>query len=119
MGISSAPEIFQRAMHEMFSGIEGVEIVMDDILVHGGTLEEHNRRLEEVLQRARRLNLKLNPKKTKISQREVDFVGHTLTEDGLKLTKERVEATVNMPEPKSVSELETAMGMISYVYSQP
>ena len=37
-GVSPAPEIYQRKMHEMFDDIEGVEIVMDDILVHGRTI---------------------------------------------------------------------------------
>ena len=63
MGISSAPEIYQRAMHDMFSDLDGVEIVVDDILIHGRTLDEHNVRLQAVLARAREVNLKLNPKK--------------------------------------------------------
>lgn len=39
MGITSAPEIYQRAMNDMFGDIEGVEIIMDDILIHGPTIE--------------------------------------------------------------------------------
>ena len=46
MGISSAPEIYQRAMGEMFADIEGVEIIMDDIMIHVPTLEVHNQRLD-------------------------------------------------------------------------
>ncbi len=65
MGIKSAPEIYQRAMNDLFSDLEGVEIVMDDLLIHGPSLEI-NKRLEKVLQRCREKILKLNPKKTKI-----------------------------------------------------
>jgi len=41
MGIKSAPEIYQRAMNDTFGDIEGVEIIMDDILIHGPTTETH------------------------------------------------------------------------------
>ena len=43
-GISSAPEIFQREMLVLFRGQEGVEVYMDDILVHGRDEKEHEER---------------------------------------------------------------------------
>ena len=63
MGISSAPETFQRATYETFEGIEGVEIAMDDILVHGSIQEEHNERLIKVRDRARGAKCKEDPNK--------------------------------------------------------
>ena len=50
-GISSAPEHFQRRMSEALSGLTGVVCMMDDVLIHGPTREEHDERLEKVLQR--------------------------------------------------------------------
>lgn len=47
MGLKSSSEVFQREMVMHFGDIEGVEIVVDDILVHGKTLEEHNSRLRK------------------------------------------------------------------------
>ncbi|KAI0211727.1 hypothetical protein LSAT2_003403, partial [Lamellibrachia satsuma] len=61
MGISVAPEIYQRAMSELLAGLAGVEVIMDDILIHAPTTEMHNTRLQQVLQRCRDRNLKLNP----------------------------------------------------------
>ena len=40
-GISIAPEIFQRKMHELIEGLEGVEVVADDFLVHGIDAKTH------------------------------------------------------------------------------
>ena len=54
-------------MIEMFADIDGVEIVVDDILIHGASLSEHNIQLRKVLERARKCNLKLNSKKCKIA----------------------------------------------------
>lgn len=52
-GISSAPEVFQAIMSQIFDDIEGVEVIADDILVWGEDTPTHDRRLKEVLERAR------------------------------------------------------------------
>ena len=115
MGITCASEVFQREMVHQFGEMEGVEIVVDDILVHGRSYEEHNKRLTNVLKKAREINLKLNRKKCKIGVNEVDYVGHKLTTDGLKPTDERVRAIQELPEPTNIHELETVLGMVAYV----
>ena len=62
-GLSSAQDIYQKVMTEMFEDIEGVEVVVDDILVWGTNEAEHDSRLIKVLDRARLQNLKLNKTK--------------------------------------------------------
>jgi hypothetical protein len=114
MGISSAPEIYQRAMNELFSDIEGVEIVMDDILIHGPTIDVHDQRLKKVLQRCRDINLKINPKKTKLCVKEVEYIGHKLTDQGVKVSDEKVRAILEMPEPENISQVQTLLGMVNY-----
>ena len=114
MGISSAPEIYQRAMTDLFKGIDNVEIVMDDILVHGSTLEAHNKTLETVLQRCRDNNLKLNSSKTKLAQNEVEYVGQLLTPSGVKIAPSKVRAVLEMPSPKNINNVHTLLGMVNY-----
>ena len=46
-GISSASEIYQCKMSELLTGLEGVEVIIDDILIFGRTVEEHNARLSK------------------------------------------------------------------------
>jgi len=46
-GITSAPEHFQKRMLSILSGVEGVLCMMDDVLVHGKTQEEHDSRLQQ------------------------------------------------------------------------
>ena len=48
-GITSAPEYFQQRMHKILSGLKGVVCVIDDVLVHGVTQEEHDENLLAVL----------------------------------------------------------------------
>ena len=68
MGISCAGEMFQREMMNVFGHLEGVEVVVDDLLVHGKTPEEHNKRLIKVLEVARKNNIKLNKESAKLAR---------------------------------------------------
>ena len=115
MGLKCSAEVFQREMSSQFADIDGVEIVVDDILIHGKSEDEHNEILRNVLLRAREIGLKLNRSKSHIGLSEVNYVGHRLTGEGLKPTRERVEAIANMRPPENVQELETILGMIAYV----
>ena len=62
-GITSAPEVFQQTMESLFQDKEGCEVIADDILVWGKDEDEHDRRLVQVLERAREVNLKLRPER--------------------------------------------------------
>ena len=76
-GVSSAPEEYQRRIHDVVQGLPGVEVIADDILVYGkgSTKEEyvkdHDNNLTKLLERARAVNLKLNKKKLKLRLSEV------------------------------------------------
>ena len=115
MGAKCSADKFQAAMVSAFGSIEGVEVVVDDLLIHGATLKEHNERLKKVLERCQEINLKLNKSKCQIGQKEVNYVGHKLTGEGLKPTDERIRAITNMQPPTDVKELETVLGMVAYV----
>ena len=98
-GIKSATEVFQNHMSELFADMEGVKVIVDD-LIWGKDDEEHDARLKQVLTRARELNLKFNAKKCKIKQEEVPYVGHVLSKDGLKPDPEKIRAVKEMKPPR-------------------
>ena len=62
-GISSRPEKFQKGLSQILEGLDGVECNIDVVLVHGATQEEHEQRLEAVVQRLPVANVTLNAKK--------------------------------------------------------
>lgn len=70
----------------------------DDILVHGPTREEHDKRLNLTLQRLQEAGLTLNTEKYSFRMKELEFLGHKLTADGRHPAKDKVEAIVNEPE---------------------
>lgn len=114
-GISSAPEVFQKTMHVVFEGLDGVEIMVDDILIWGRTEEEHDRRLQAVLQRCREVNLRLNKEKCKFSQSQVKYLGHILSPEGLSIDPTRVQDILALPRPSNVGELKSFLGVVNYL----
>ena len=74
-GIISASEIYHRAMDNILEGLEGVRCYVDDVVIWGSTLLEHNERLTKVLQRVRENGLKLNRAKCQFGVQEITFLG--------------------------------------------
>lgn len=114
-GIKSAPELFQRAMENLFRGIDGLIIFMDDFLVHGSSKEEHDFKLKQVMNRIEELNLKINKSKSVFGVTEVSFLGHVVSTKGIKPTHDKVQAILDLQPPKSLTELKSLLGMINFV----
>ena len=113
--ISSAQDVFQAVMSEMFEDIEGVEVVVDDIIIWGTTQEEHDTTLEKVLQRATERNLKLNKDKSQIRLKQISYIGHVLGEDSIKPDPKKVRAISEMERPNCKEELLRFLGMATYL----
>ncbi|KAL2083268.1 hypothetical protein ACEWY4_021041 [Coilia grayii] len=105
---------FQNVMEQLFAG-QPCEIVVDDILVWGRTLQEHDGRLTQVMNRIRAINLKLNPEKCKFRVNSVHYVGHLLTADGVKPDPEKVKAVCEMEKPQDKQALQQFLGMTNYL----
>ena len=111
-GLSSSQDVFQRIMSEMF---EGVEVIVDDLLIWGETKEQHNIRLKRVLKRARQCHLKLNKEKSQIKRTEITYIGHILSKDGIKPDPKKVDAITKMDEPTNKEGLQRFIGMATYL----
>ena len=114
-GISSAQDVFQSVMSEMFEDIDGVEVIVDDILIWGENEKQHDTRLKQVLNRAKQRNLKLNREKSQIKLNQISYIGHILGHDGLKPDPKKVKAIVNMKPPTDKEELQRFLGMMTYL----
>jgi len=120
-GLSSAPEIFQRRMHEVVEGLHGTEVIADDFVVvgfgetHDAALHDHDVNLEAFLERCMQKGLKLNAEKCKFRQTEVPFIGHIATDKGLKVQPERVRAIIDMPKPTDTAGVQRLLGMVQYL----
>ncbi|XP_041469952.1 uncharacterized protein K02A2.6-like [Lytechinus variegatus] len=114
-GISSASEIWQRAMTDEFGQLKGVEIVADDILVWGKDEKEHDARLEALLEKVKASGLKLNKAKSVIRKDRIEYVGHVISKDGVKPSDDRIKSILDLPYPTNKKEVETLLGMMTYL----
>ena len=114
-GLSCAQDVFQRIMSEMFEDIEGVEVVVDDVLIWGETEDQHDSRLVKVLERARSQNLKLNRTKCQIKKHEITYLGHILSKNGMKPDPKKTQAITDMTAPTNKEDLQRFLGMLTYL----
>ena len=95
--------------------------MIDDIIVYGcgetmdSAIDDHDRNLTAVLQRAREVGLKLNKDKFKLPQTEVKYMGSILTAEGLRPDPEKVSAITNMKRPENVKAVQRFIGLATYL----
>ncbi|KAK7886282.1 hypothetical protein WMY93_025903 [Mugilogobius chulae] len=114
-GIKSAPEIFHKAMESIIEGLEGTRVYIDDLVVWGTTKQQHDERLEKLLQRVKKFGLKLKREKCLFGVMEMTFLGDKLTANGVLPDKTKVQAILNMPAPTDKKGVLRAMGMINFL----
>ena len=113
-GITLSQDIFQRKLDEVYRGIPNVMGIADDIVVCGSTKAEHDQAFRKLLKAVCKHNVSLNSEKLQFKQTQVTY-GHTLTENGIQLAKEKLEAIRNIKSPSNIGELQTILGMITYL----
>lgn len=114
-GLKSSQDEFQRKIDESLEGLSGVTAIVDDILVYGIDRQDHDRKLRDVLFRCRERGIKLNPDKLEVGLQEIHYFGHVLSADGLKPDPSKVSAIRDMKPPVNKQELETFLGMVTYL----
>ena len=87
---------------------------LDDVIVMGKTLDEHNANLEKVLARLREAGLKLKPKKCHLAQLQVEYLGHLVSEHGIQTDPHKLEAVQKFPQPTDVKSVRSFVGLASY-----
>jgi len=96
-GLKSASEVFQKQNAAVFHGIEGLHIVANDIIIAASTVEEHDKILQQVLDRAIERNKKFNFDKFQLRVSEVKYLGTIITYQGIKPDPSKIEAIAQMP----------------------
>lgn len=116
-GQTNSSAEFSRCLTHLFETIpfeDCLLIYIDDMLLSSNSISEHLQRLEIILQRLEWGNLKLSPRKTHLFQKEVKFVGHKLSRNGLTIDENKVKAITQLPAPTNVKQTQKLLGMINY-----
>lgn len=116
MGMRTSPATFQRLMNTVLSGIIGIKclVYLDDIIIYGKNLIDHNNKLQEVFERLLQNNLKIQPDKCEFLKRECIFLGHVISENGIKPDKNKIRAVLEFPQPLNVKQIKSYLGLSGY-----
>ena len=114
-GIHSVSEVLQKEISKISSGINGWANSQDDIIIWGETREIHDQCLKKVLARVKKSELKLNKDKCIFGAKELSFLGHVMSQDGVKPDPGKVEAITELPVPTSKVELQRFLRLANYL----
>ena len=103
-GLKNAPATFQRMMDTALRGLIGkiCFVHLDDIVVFGRTIEEHNKNLVTLLERL------------KSTGPELEYLGHLITSDGVKPNPDKIASVKNFEVPRTPKQIKSFLGLAGY-----
>ena len=115
-GLCNAPATFQRLMDLVLAGIQWSKclVYLDDIIIVGRNFDEHLHNLATVLHKLKAANLRIKPSKCALCQKQVTYLGHVVSKDGISADTEKTLKVANWPTPTSVQEVQQFLGLASY-----
>jgi hypothetical protein len=93
-----------------------VIVYIDDILVYNNSMEEHVEHFRKVFQRLKENKFYVKFEKCEFGVTKVDFLGHKITQEGLKIDDHKVKAILDWEPPRSVPALRSFLGLASYYH---
>lgn len=117
MGLRNSPAIHQRrmtaALREHLSKF--CHIYLDDIIIWSDNVAEHAKHIDIVMKALRKAKLYCNPNKCKFFQKDVDFLGHHISERGIEANSSKIDKIMNWPVPKTATDVRAFLGLVRYI----
>ncbi|CAB0001767.1 unnamed protein product [Nesidiocoris tenuis] len=116
-GLCNAAQTFQRFINEVTRGLDNVRAYIDDCLVASSSVEEHLNDLRTLFERFRAYGIVINAAKCEFGVSQIEFLGHLVTQDGVKPLPTQVEKILSFEKPKDVKSLRRYLGMLNFYRS--
>ena len=115
-GLTNAPATFQALMNDILQPFldSFVIVYIDDILVYSKNMEEHQQHLWQVLDKLREHKLYAKMKKCSFGQKEIDFLGHHVTQHGIQTDPQKIQAIRDWQLPANVKKLQSFLGLSNF-----
>ncbi|CAA0843123.1 Uncharacterized mitochondrial protein AtMg00860, partial [Striga hermonthica] len=115
-GLCNAPSTFQFAMNSIFKEYlhKFVLVFFDDILIYSKSWGEHLGHLRVVLEILEANSFHIKPSKCSFGQMMVEYLGHFISHEGVKVDPRKIEAMVDWPKPTSHTQLRGFLGLTGY-----
>lgn len=116
MGLKTSCSAFSRVMSLAMSGLafEKCFIYLDDLIIFGRSLAIHNQNLTDVFERLRKVNLKLNPTKCQFLKKEILYLGHLVSAEGVSPDPEKTKVLKKYPVPQNADEVRRFVAFCNY-----
>lgn len=115
-GLTNALAAFMELMNMVFKDFLDIYAIVfiDDILVYSKAEAEHEEHLHQVFEtlRANRLYAKFS--KCEFWMKQVSFLGHVVSSEGLSVDPAKIEVVTNWPRPSTISEVRSFLGLVGY-----
>jgi hypothetical protein len=116
MGLKNSPSTFQRVMDNVLRGLQNniCLVYLDDIVVFSNSLQEHIINLEKVFLRLRESNFKIQMDKSEFLKLETAYLGHIISNEGVRPNPDKVSSIEKYPLPKTAKEIKQFLGLLGY-----
>jgi transposase InsO family protein len=116
MGLSNSASTFQRVMETVMgsANLQSCLLYLDDIIVFAKDFEQHLQRLDNVLTKLEEAGLKLKPSKCCLFQKEIKYLGHILSQEGIKTDQDKIQKILEWPAPENRKQLHRFLGFTGY-----
>ena len=115
-GLCNAPAAYSRLVQIALDRLpRGFSLgFIDDIVVYSATIQEHVDHIRQVVQLHAAVGMKLNLNKCHIMRREVEYLGHLVSQQGIKMIPSYVDRIMDWPHPETGKELASFLGFTGY-----
>jgi hypothetical protein len=115
-GLKNAPSTFQRVMDNVLKDLQGTIclVYLDDIIVFSTSLQEHIENLKKVFTALKKSNLKVQLDKSEFLHKEIEFLGHVVTTEGIKPSPLKIKTIKEFPIPKTQKDIKSFLGLLGY-----
>jgi hypothetical protein len=115
-GLCNAPSTFQSLMNHVFHPFlrHFVLVFFDDILIYRKTWKDHLTHVDQVLSLLTQHQLFLKQSKCSFGASEVEYLGHLVGKDGVRVDPKKIEAIQDWPHPKTLKSLHGFLGLTGY-----
>ena len=113
-GLTQAPAYFQRVVGEVIEGLSFAFGYLDDILVYSPSLEKHLEHCEQIFQRLEKFQLKLSFEKCAFMKKQVQYLGHLISGEGIEPVPEKLHSLREMVEPTTPKGVKQYLGFVGY-----
>ena len=113
-GLKNAAQTFQRLMDNVTGQLPGVFAYIDDVLVASPSAAQHESDLRRLFDALRRFGLVVNVHKCVFGARELEFLGHHVSAQGIRPLPAKVEAVRRFERPRSVKALQRFLGLVNF-----